>query len=69
MAMGFDILSMNATNLLRVKSVIRNLTFVQAQELLHKALEQEDTDSVKALIDQELVNAGVERLLRSSRIS
>jgi len=69
MAMGFDILSMNATNLLRVKSVIRNLTFVQAQELLHKALEQEDTDSVKALIDQELVSAGVERLLRSSRTS
>lgn len=69
MAMGFEILSMNATNLLKVKSVIRNLTLVQATALLHKALEQEETVAVKALIDQELHSAGVERLLRSSRQS
>jgi phosphotransferase system, enzyme I, PtsP len=69
MAMGFEILSMNATNLLKVKSVIRNLTLDQALRLLDKALEQEDTESVKALIDEELHNAGVDKLLRSSRTS
>jgi phosphotransferase system enzyme I (PtsP) len=69
MAMGFDILSMNATNLLKVKSVIRNLTSVQARELLRRVLELEDTDQVKALIDLELSHAGVDRLLRGSRTS
>jgi phosphotransferase system enzyme I (PtsP) len=69
MAMGFDILSMNATNLLKVKSVIRNLTFTQARDMLEQALQQEDTDAVKALLDEGLNQAGVGRLLRSSRNS
>lgn len=69
MAMGFDILSMNATTLLKVKSVIRNVTLVQAKQLLKKVLQEEDAESVKALVDLELYNAGVERLLRSSRTS
>src|SRR5690606_31832637 len=69
MAMGFEILSMNATNLLKVKSVIRNLTQAQARDLLHRVLEQEDTEAVKALVEQELQGAGVERLLRGSRTS
>ncbi|MEY4642175.1 MAG: hypothetical protein RLZZ227_2169 [Pseudomonadota bacterium] len=68
-AMGFDILSMNATNLLKVKSVIRNLTIVQAKDLLRRVLELETTDEVKDLIDLELSHAGVDRLLRSSRTS
>jgi len=69
MAMGFNILSMNATNLLKVKSVIRNLTLTQAKFLLSRALEMEDTESVKALVEAELQGAGVERLLRTSRTS
>ena len=44
MAMGFEILSMNATNLLKVKSVIRNLTLDQAVRLLDKALEHAATE-------------------------
>lgn len=66
MAMGYDVLSMNATSLLKVKSVVRNVTFQQAKELLDKVLAQDDTDSVKALVDIELYNAGVDRLLRTS---
>ena len=66
MAMGYDVLSMNATSLLKVKSVVRNVTFQQARELLDKVLAQDDTDSVKALVDIELYNAGVDRLLRTS---
>ena len=69
MAMGYDMLSMNATSLLKVKSVIRNVTYEQAQELLDKVLDEEDTEAVKALVDIELYNAGVERLLRTSRNS
>ncbi|MEX2365791.1 MAG: putative PEP-binding protein, partial [Pseudohongiellaceae bacterium] len=69
MAMGYDILSMNATNLLKVKSVIRNFTMQQARELLARVLEEESTEGVKAMLDFELYNAGVDRLLRSSRTS
>jgi phosphotransferase system enzyme I (PtsP) len=66
MAMGYEVLSMNATSLLKVKSVIRNVTFQQAKELLEKVLAEDDTEAVKALVDIELYNAGVDRLLRTS---
>ncbi len=67
MAMGYKVLSMNITALGRVKSVIRNITFEQAESLLAKSLQAEDSKSVKSMIDMELYNAGVERLLRSAR--
>jgi phosphotransferase system enzyme I (PtsP) len=69
MAMGYDVLSMNATSLLKVKSVVRNVTYQQARDLLDKVLTEEDTEAVKALVDIELYNAGVDRLLRTSRNS
>lgn len=69
LAMGYDILSMNATNLLKVKSVIRNLTYFQATNMLTKALQMEDTQSVKDMLERELDSAGVGRLLRSSKTS
>lgn len=69
MAMGYDILSMNATNLLKVKSVIRDITHAQALNMLNQALDLEDTQSVKAMMERELDAAGVGRLLRSSKTS
>jgi phosphotransferase system, enzyme I, PtsP len=69
MAMGYDILSMNATNLLKVKSVIRNISSQQAQNMLERALQMEDTQSVKDMMEQELDSIGVGRLLRSSKTS
>ncbi len=67
MAMGYKVLSMNITALGRVKSVIRNITLEQSELLLAKALQAESDNEVKAMIDMELYNAGVERLLRSAR--
>jgi phosphotransferase system enzyme I (PtsP) len=69
MAMGYDVLSMNATNLLKVKSVIRNITYTQALSMLEQALRLEDTQAVKDMMEQELDRAGVDRLLRSSKTS
>ncbi|MDR0781332.1 MAG: phosphoenolpyruvate--protein phosphotransferase [Pseudomonadales bacterium] len=69
LAMGFEILSMNATNLLKVKSVIRDMTLAQAKLMLERALAAESTEEVKALLDQALYEAGVGRLLRASRTS
>lgn len=67
MAMGFDILSMNATNLQRVKAMLRDITLGQAKALLGRVLQQEDAEAVEALLEQELRGLGVDRLLQVAR--
>ena len=67
MAMGFDILSMNAASLLKVKSVIRSISRGAAQELLEQVMQMDDAKTVRSAVDLTLYNAGIERLLRSSR--
>lgn len=67
MAMGFDALSMNAAALLKVKSVIRSITLEAAQDLLDQVMQMEDAHMIRSAVDLALYNAGVDRLLRSSR--
>lgn len=67
MAMGFDILSMNATTLLKVKAVIRTVTLATAKDLLEQVMQMDDAQMVRSCVDMALYNAGVDRLLRSSR--
>ena len=67
MAMGYDVLSMNATTLLKVKSVIRSMSMEAAQDLLDQAMRLDDAQMIRSAVDLALYNAGVDRLLRSSR--
>lgn len=67
MAMGFDILSMNSAALLKVKSVIRNVSLDVARDLLDQVMQMEDAQMIRSAVDLTLYNAGVDRLLRSSR--
>jgi phosphotransferase system enzyme I (PtsP) len=67
MAMGFDILSMNASTLLKVKAVIRVMTLSSAQALLAEVMQLNDAQSIRSCVDLALYNAGVDRLLRSTR--
>ena len=67
MAMGFDVLSMNATTLLKVKAVIRSIPLTIAQELLAQVMEMDDPQMVRSCVDLALFNAGIDRLLRTSR--
>ncbi len=67
MAMGFDVLSMNASTLLKVKSVLRSITMEVAQDLLDQVMEMDDAQMIRSAVDMALYNAGVDRLLRSSR--
>ena len=67
MAMGYDVLSMNAASLLKVKSVLRNITLEVAEELLKNVMQLDDAQLVRSAVDLALYNAGVDRLLRSSR--
>lgn len=48
LAMGFDALSMNSFSILRIKSVIRNISFKQAKNLLAEVL---TLDTAKAIRD------------------
>ena len=66
-AMGYDVLSMNATTLLKVKSVIRSMSMEAAQDLLDQAMHLDDAQMIRSAVDLALYNAGVDRLLRSSR--
>lgn len=66
-AMGFDILSMNATTLLKVKAVIRSIPLTTAKELLAEVMQLDETQMVRSCVDMALYNAGIDRLLRSAR--
>ncbi|ACE83640.1 phosphoenolpyruvate--protein phosphotransferase [Cellvibrio japonicus] len=66
MAMGYDVLSMSATNLPKVKSVIRNITLVQAKELLAEVMQMAYAEQIQARVNRALREAGVTRLMRTA---
>ncbi len=66
-AMGYDVLSMNATNLPKVKSAIRSITMVEAEALLKKVVKLTDANEVSYCVNELLEKAGITRLLRPSR--
>lgn len=68
-AMGYDVLSMNPTNLPKVKSVIRSITMVQAEDLLDRVLSMSNVDEIDGAVAEMLQRAGVTRLLRPARAS
>jgi phosphotransferase system, enzyme I, PtsP len=66
MAMGFDSLSMSATNLLRVKSVIRGVKLADAQALLADVKLLPDTESINRRIQAAYQEAGLTWLTKPS---
>ena len=64
MAMGFDTLSMSATNLPKVKSVIRGISLKLAQELLTEVMTMSNADQIRERVEQALDDADVTRLIR-----
>ncbi len=64
MAMGYDSLSMNATNLPKVKSVLRNCTLADAHALLESVMQQYDANAIHDLVEQQMEKMGVTRLFR-----
>ena len=67
-AMGYDILSMNASTLLKVKAVLRGISLDSARQLLQRVMAMDDAEAVRHAVDQALENTGIDRLLRSYRI-
>ncbi len=65
MGMGFDALSMNATNLPKVKSVIRAVTMTQARLLLGQVMQLTDARAITQCVNQMLSDLGVQSRPRS----
>jgi len=68
-AMGYDALSMNASNLLKVKSVIRGINLSWAKELLESVLQLDSPYIVQSTLTLALKEAGFGRYLRPSKLT
>lgn len=64
MAMGFDSLSMSASNLLRVRKVLRTVPYAQAQSLLAQVMQVDNAAVIKSLVEFELDDLGLMDLVR-----
>lgn len=62
MAMGYDELSMSASNILRVKAAIRSITMKRAKELLEEVLQIDSTDVIQTCLNQALAEIGLETI-------
>ena len=60
--MGYDVLSMNATNLLKIKWVIRQVSLRDCRRIVSKILRMSDADEIHNYIRTELINAGLRRV-------
>lgn len=64
MAMGYDVLSMNSTNIPRVKSAIRGITHVRACGLLSQVRGMDDAEEIHLLLRNTLQELGLGQLSR-----
>jgi len=69
MAMGYHVLSMNATHLLKVKWVIRNIKRGDARRILARVLRMDTAEEVEDYVQQQLVNAGLGKVVRTKKPS
>lgn len=64
MAMGYDVLSMNANNLPKVKLAIRSVSYKDALTLLGRVMRMSDTDEIHAALRSALQESGLTQLTR-----
>ncbi|MEQ6886102.1 phosphoenolpyruvate--protein phosphotransferase [Salicola sp. Rm-C-2C1-2] len=67
LAMGYDALSMNASNLPRIKSVIRGIDMDMARGLLAEVLALDSPHVIRSCVELALRKAGIGRFIRPER--
>jgi phosphotransferase system enzyme I (PtsP) len=65
LAMGYDVLSMNATSLPRVKKALRNLRLSEACDLLEEVMVMDHGVDINRRLEQFLVAHGMEKFIHS----
>lgn len=72
-AMGFDTLSMSASNLLRVRKTLCHIDMDEARELLARVMQMNHAQVVRSLVSQYLISNDLESMLplalRQSRVA
>ena len=68
-AMGYDVLSMNSTNLLMVKWVIRSFEMTRAKKMLNKVLKMDNAFLIKSYVEDEMRKAGLGQLIHSRPVA
>jgi phosphotransferase system enzyme I (PtsP) len=66
-AMGYDVLSMNAVSLPKVKSVLRSVSLSWAEDLLRRLLTMDNAQVVKSSLELALKEVGFEQFSRPHR--
>lgn len=66
-AMGYDVLSMNASSLPKIKWVIRNISMRYAKKLLNTVFELKHTSDIKLYMEEALAKEGLTELMRIGR--
>lgn len=66
MAMGYDLLSMSATSLPRVKHAIRNISMQTAREILARVMQLDDAAMVFGYVESKLDDLKISQGLRSA---
>lgn len=69
MSMGYDVLSMNSTNLLLVKHALSHFALEQGKNILGKVLAMDNAYLIKNFVDEEMRKAGLGNIVRSRRYS
>ena len=69
MSMGFDVLSMNSTNLLLVKHTISQFALDQGKNILNKVLVMDNAYLIKNFVEDEMRKAGLGNIVRSRQYS
>ena len=67
LAMGYDVLSMNAINLPRIKWVVRNLRLTDAKKMLTNVLTMSDSEEIEFYMREQLLLAGLGRVVPTHR--
>ena len=65
LAMGYDVLSMNANNLSRVKLAVRNFSLEDAKRMLKKAMSLPNSAAVLDLLERKLTAVGLGHYVHS----
>ena len=69
MAMGYDVLSMNSTNLLMVKWALRSFEMTKAKRMLSKVLKMDNAYLIKNYVEDQMRKAGLGQVIRNKAVS
>lgn len=66
MAMGFNVLSMSSSNILRIRKTLSHVPLADAKSLLHEVLKMDSAPVIKSWLEHYLIKHGLGDMVKSS---